>query len=240
MNLPEQAHSQPLALMICAKNQPLLQFRLFAGWFQPALVLLALALAPIAGAQPPEQQNRLDSLGAGSLTERRDALGWLAKHGDFSGAETVVKSLKDEDHGVRRLAEETLWALWSRSGSIHVDALLETGGNLISQGRLFQAVQFFDEVISEMPEFAEGYNKRATAWYLMGSYKKSLADISQTLERNPFHFGALSGAGYCMIRLKRFGEAAEFFQRALEINPNLEGVRALNNEVMKELKRRSI
>lgn len=237
--------------MIRRKNYSHSHFRYIAGWFQAALLLIALALAlalalfvgtqpPLAGAQSPEQQIQLNSLAGGSLKERREALDWLAKHGDISGAGTVVKSLKDEDHDVRRLAEETLWALWSRSGSSRVDALLQTGGYLISQGDLFQAVQFFDEVISEKPEFAEGYNKRATAWYLMGSYERSLADISLTLKRNPYHFGALSGAGCCMIRLKRYGEAAVFFQRALEINPNLDGVRALKLKLMKELKRRSI
>ena len=133
-----------------------------------------------------------------------------------------------------------MWAIWSRSGSSHVDNLLKTGGFLITQGNFFQAIQFFDEVISAKPDFAEGYNKRATAWYMMGSYKKSLADIALTLERNPFHFGALSGAGYCMIQLQRYGEAVIFLQQALEINPNLKGVRELTNELMRELKRQAI
>jgi tetratricopeptide (TPR) repeat protein len=207
----------------------------------PLVVLLALLAAPLhMRAQTQQLRERLQSLDSSSVSERREALNWLAHYGAFTGVATIVKSLKDEDQGVRSLAEQALWAIWSRSGSPHVDDLLSTGGHLMSQGSLWQAVQFFDEVISQKPGFAEGYNKRATAWYLLGSYKKSLADIDLTLDRNPYHFGALSGAGYCMIRLKRYGEAVVCLQRALKINPNLEGVRELIGALTKQLQRNAI
>lgn len=207
----------------------------------PAAALLTLLAVPLyLEAQTQQERDRLQSLDSFSSTERGDALNWLAAHGASAAVATIVESLKDEDQDVRRLAEEALWAIWSRSGSPHVDDLLRTGGHLMSRGSLWQAVQFFDEVISQKPGFAEGYNKRATAWYLLGSYKKSLADIELTLHRNPYHFGALSGAGYCMIRLKRYGEAVVFLQRALEINPNLDGVRELIGALTKRLRRNAI
>lgn len=187
-----------------------------------------------------DQQERLLSLRSNSITERVEALIWLAEHGENSGSKVVVKSLRDESLEVRKLAEQTLWSIWSRSGSSRVDDMLRTGGFLMSQGSFHQAVRFFDEVISEMPAFAEGYNKRATAWYLLGSYSKSLADINQTLARNPFHFGALSGAGYCLIQLERYGEAIGYLRRALEINPNMDGVRELSKTLMKRLRRQTI
>lgn len=223
-------------------NQPLIHrlkgLQIFPRWIIPAAALLALLAAPLhlqAGTDP--EWEWLQSLDSSSTSERREALNWLARYGASAVAETIVKRLKDEDRDVRQLAEQALWAIWSRSGSTRVDDLLSTGGRLMSQGSLWQAVQFFDEVISEMPGFAEGYNKRATAWYLLGSYEKSLADIDLTLRRNPYHFGALSGAGYCMIRLKRYREAVVFLQRALEINPNLESVRELIGALTKRLRR---
>ena len=202
------------------------------------LILLSAALPFAASGQ--EEVERLQALHSGSVAERRNALNWLARNGKQDGAAAIVDSLRDEDGQVRALAEDALWAIWSRSGNRRVDELLRKGGSLMASGRLWQAVEFFDEIISEMPAFAEGYNKRATAWYLMGAYDRSLADIELTLKRNPYHFGALSGAGYCMIRLQRYGEAIAFLRRALKINPNLESVRVLSSELEKTLRRNSI
>ncbi len=204
-----------------------------------AWLVLLLAALPFA-ASGQEEEGRLRALQSGSVAERRNALSWLARNGRQDGAAAIVDSLKDEDGQVRALAEDALWAIWSRSGNKRVDELLRMGGTLMASGQLWQAVGFFDEIISEMPAFAEGYNKRATAWYLMGAYHRSLADIELTLKRNPYHFGALSGAGYCLIRLKRYGEAVAYLRRALKINPNLEGVRVLSSELEKTLRRNSI
>lgn len=210
------------------------------AWAVFAGLLLLFSAAPALAEQEQGQSEKLRSLSSESLAERKQALNWLAEHGGFSSAATILERLKDDDREVRSLAEQTVWAVWSRSGSKRVDEKLKMGGYLMSMGKLWQAVELFDEVISERPGFAEGYNKRATAWYLLGSYYKSLADIELTLERNPQHFGALSGAGYCLIRLKRHEEAVVFLRRALKINPNLAGVRQLSERLLKELRRNSI
>ena len=112
----------------------------------PVAVVLTLLAAPLhLQAQTQQLRERLQSLDSSSVSERREALNWLANYGVSAGVATIVKSLKDEDQGVRKLAEQALWAIWSRSGSPHVDDLLNTGGQLMSQGSLWQAVQFFDE-----------------------------------------------------------------------------------------------
>src|SRR5205823_6190534 len=74
------------------------------------------------------------------------------------------------------------------------------------------------------PEFAEGWNKRATVYYLLGEYAKSLADCDEVLKRNPYHFGALSGYGMIYLQLDQPTRALEYFERALAVNPNLSSV----------------
>jgi len=56
------------------------------------------------------------------------------------------------------------------------------------------ALDFLDRVILMKPDFAEGWNKRATVYYVLGEYAKSLADCDEVMKRNPYHFGALSGS----------------------------------------------
>ncbi len=80
-------------------------------------------------------------------------------------------------------------------------------------------------LIEEAPDFAEGWNKRATVRYLAGDYEGSIADCRETLARNPNHFGALSGQGLCHFMLSQFREAALLFRRALAVHPHLDGAR---------------
>jgi tetratricopeptide (TPR) repeat protein len=61
-------------------------------------------------------------------------------------------------------------------------------------------------------------------YFLMGDYDQSLKDCDETLKRNPNHFGALSGCGAIYAQRDELDRALEYLERALEVNPNLEGV----------------
>ena len=215
-------------------------------WLRPAISLtVAAALqglpAGLPRALPQELEGeKLSVLRDGTVDERLEALQWLAKNGRETNTEPIVKSLRDTDVGVRQLAENALWSIWTRSGDPMTDERLKMGTYLMFNGGLNKSVEIFSAIIAAHPDFAEGYNKRATAWYLLGAYERSLADIRLTLERNGFHFGALSGAGYCMLKLERLAEAVAYMERALEINPNLDGVRELIRDVRKALDRKAI
>ena len=76
-------------------------------------------------------------------------------------------------------------------------------------------------MVAIAPDFAEGWNKRATVHYLLGNYPQSLADIGETLEREPRHFGALSGRGLVYVALEDEVRALKAFDAALAIHPNL-------------------
>ena len=76
------------------------------------------------------------------------------------------------------------------------------------------------------PEFAEGWNKRATVYFLLGEDDMSLKDCAEVLKRNPRHFGVLAGYGQIYLRKGELQRSLEFFEQALAINPNMTGVQA--------------
>jgi len=209
-------------------------------------VLLASTLTCMPLAAFPEPQNRAGAAAAleDPAPERRaEAVVWIANHGQMADQPLLVKRLRDDDEVVREIAEQALWRLWSRSGEPAVDRLMATGIEHMQSGRLQDAIAAFSDVIRRKPAFAEGWNKRATAYYLAGDYRRSLRDCDQVLKHNPRHFGALSGYGQIYFRLEQYDKALGYWRRALEVNPNMSGVE-LNiraaEELLKEKKGQTI
>jgi len=99
--------------------------------------------------------------------------------------------------------------------------LLAAGVEEMEMGLYADAIHTFSNVIKRSPEFAEGWNKRATALFLIGDLRGSLADCDEVIKRNPQHFGALSGYGQIYFQLEEYEKSIEYFQRALAVNPNL-------------------
>ena len=169
----------------------------------------------------------------GNTAERRDAVEVLARLGDQRAVQALVGALKDKDSMVREYAEQALWRIWHRSGNSRVDQRLQQGIMAMQQGEFERAVDLFTRVIELAPEFAEGYNKRATTYYLMRDYEKSIADCDKTLELNPVHFGALSGAGLCYLGLRDLHKALEYFERAVTVNPNMPQIQQYIEDIKK-------
>jgi len=149
----------------------------------------------------------------------------------------LLKRLRDESPFVRGFAEQGLWLLWARSGDAEIDRLMSQGVEQMQSGAHREAIATFSEVIRRRPAFAEGWNKRATVYYLAGEYRKSLADCAEVVKRNPSHFGALSGTGQVYFRLEEYDKALEWWRRALAVNPNMVGVE-VNIQGTEELVRR--
>lgn len=138
------------------------------------------------------------------------------------------------DESEAQLVVARIWQLWFQSGRPDIDALLARGGEAMNRRNFDEALARFNEVIEKDPELAEGWNRRATLFFLMGDYEASIADIQSTLALEPRHFGALSGLGLVNIRLERFGAAIEAFEEALKVNPHMPGAK----ENIKLLRRR--
>ncbi len=206
------------------------------------IVLLTLTLAAgVAFPAPPATRDEAFAALEHPVTERRAAaVVWVANHGQMEDAALLFKRLHDESLFVRGYAERALWLLWSRSGDADIDQVMARGVEEMQAGRHAEAIASFSAVIRRMPDFAEGWNKRATVYYLAGEYRKSLADCDQALKMNPVHFGALSGTGQIYFRLEEYDQAIAWWRRALQVNPNLLGVEIniKNTEELLKAKRR--
>ena len=209
-------------------------------------MLLTLTLTWLPLDAFPAPKNRAEAVAAieDVVAERRaEAVAWIANHGRMADQPLLVKRLRDDDEFVRGFAEQGLWRLWSRSGDAEIDRLMAGGIERMQESRFKEALAAFSEIIRRRPAFAEGWNKRATAHYLAGNLRRSLADCDEVMKRNPFHFGALSGYGQIHFQLGDYEKALLYWRRALEVNPNMPGVEANIGgieELLKEKKGRTI
>jgi tetratricopeptide (TPR) repeat protein len=155
----------------------------------------------------------------------------------------ALLALRGNDPDAAADAEAALWEMWCRSDIPDVDSWMREGVEALERHDLAEAEGLFTRIIEGHAEFAEGWNKRATLYYLVGEYVKSLADCDEVLKRNPSHFGALSGYGQIYLKLDQPEKALDYFERALAVNPNMEQVQAVIGELralVREKRKRSI
>ena len=120
---------------------------------------------------------------------------------------------------------DNIWIEWSRSGSPAMDLLLKRGRDAMAAGLPQLAIQHFTALIDHAPDFAEGYNARATAYFQSGDLGPSVSDIARTLTLNPRHFGALAGLGAIFEQLDEPAKALEVYKAALAINPHMPDIK---------------
>ena len=132
----------------------------------------------------------------------------------------LFERLSDPDLENWEEVEMEVWRLWSNSGSRSMDLLLELGTRAMANGDLRTAVERFTVLVENAPGFPEGWNKRATAYFLMQRYSLSLADIEKTLTLEPRHFGAMSGLGMILERFDRNEEALGVYEHLVTIHPH--------------------
>ncbi|MBC6991315.1 MULTISPECIES: tetratricopeptide repeat protein [Hymenobacter] len=117
-----------------------------------------------------------------------------------------------------------IWQLWLDTGDQLLNKKLETGMRLLAAGDYTTAIASFTTLIEQKPDWAEGWNKRATAHYLRGEYRASLLDVAETLRREPRHFGALAGWATMLRMLGDDRGALHVLQRLSKICPQLPGL----------------
>ncbi|MEZ5738218.1 MAG: hypothetical protein R3E68_01320 [Burkholderiaceae bacterium] len=117
--------------------------------------------------------------------------------------------------------DRAIWALWMHSGDADTDSLMREAMLARHAADPVSAMRALDELIARAPEFAEGWNQRATLHYEMGNDAESLADIAQTLRREPRHYGALAGRAMIAIRRGDVDSAIASIREAQRLHPFL-------------------
>jgi tetratricopeptide (TPR) repeat protein len=122
--------------------------------------------------------------------------------------------------------EEAIWEQWTVVPDPDQRKLMLRGIAEMQQQELKSAVETFTKLIELAPELSEAWNKRATVHWLMGNFPASLADICETIKREPRHFGAYSGLGMIRIEMGEPARAVAAFQLAKKYNPHIAGLDA--------------
>lgn len=178
-----------------------------------AAVLLAL-ITPVA---------------AESAVESREA--WL---------DSLFAALKDSDPDLADQITAEIQEIWNDTGSASMNLLVLRAHRAMEAGSAEAALTHLNDLVRLAPDFAEGWNARATVHYLLGSYPESLADIRETLKREPRHFGALAGRGLVFTALGRAAEALASFEAALALHPHLEGPQEMVMMLREQLRGKTI
>lgn len=178
-----------------------------------AIVLAALlgCAAPTLAAEPPSAASPSTSQSLASKP-----LGEMSM-------DELFATLADPANPVRgRAAEKEIQRRWSRSGSATIDLLMSWAQQSLAAKEYGRALDFLDQVVMLKPDYAEGWNRRATVFYLQDEYGKALSDIEKVLVLEPRHFGALAGIGTIFEELDRKADALAAFEKALAIDPYLD------------------
>ena len=137
----------------------------------------------------------------------------------------LFRSLKStENLSKASVFESKIWNIWMEHQNPEVERAMFQGLEALKLQLFEKAFGHFSLLIKLAPNYAEGWNKRATVLYLLGRFRESEADVMRTLELEPRHFGALSGQGLIRIALEDWRGAIYFLESALKINPHMHGV----------------
>ena len=129
--------------------------------------------------------------------------------------------LKAENQEQGDLITNEIWKRWLSVDNSEISKLLSVGISAMNQNNLFVALNLFDKVVEKEPKFSEGWNKRATVYYLLGDYSNSIKDIQKTLQLEPRHFGAMAGLAEILLAQGDHETAEAVLKKTLSINPFL-------------------
>ncbi len=135
--------------------------------------------------------------------------------------------------------EQAIWQAWTQHSDPVIEQLMDKAALGMQIGDAGMAQRALDQVVALAPDYAEGWNRRATFNYMVGRYQDSLDDIEQVLSLEPRHFGALSGKGLVLVALERWEDAAAAFQAALAVDPQMQGAQE-NLKAVQEIMGRDI
>lgn len=186
---------------------------------------LALPRPPVAA--PPEDG------AAAAKAAPLDELPAERRARDAATLDTLFAELAEPGREDWEKIEGEITRIWSRSGSPAMDLLLRRANEALEAEDYPTALEHFSALVDHAPDFAEGWNARATTFYLMGEYTLSIADVGHVLALNPRHFGALSGLAFMYEDMDQPELALKALHMVQKINPNKPAI----NEAAKRLER---
>lgn len=151
---------------------------------------------------------------------------------------SLLKRAPDRD--AAKAIEARIWGQWYQSGSVTADLLMSRASAAAEAKDTDLALELLDAVVALAPDYVEGRNRRATLYYLRKDFSSALNDLAEALAREPRHFGALVGLGLIFQELGQDSQALEAFRQALALNPYLDRVPDLIEDLTAKVEGRDI
>jgi tetratricopeptide (TPR) repeat protein len=144
------------------------------------------------------------------------------------------------DDTTAKAIEERIWTVWSGSRSDTTNLLMTRVKTAVEAKDLDLAVKLLDSIVKIKPDYVEGWNRRATIFYMRKDYGRALNDIREVLKREPRHFGALAGFGLILQDIGDDKQALEVYRRALSVYPRMERIPDLVKTLQEKVEGRDI
>jgi len=139
--------------------------------------------------------------------------------------DTLFAKLQDATDPVAiQSLEAAIWEQWTMVPDPQQRAVMMRGIAEMQQQQIKASIETFTKLIETAPDLSEAWNKRATAYWLMGNFTASMADICETVKREPRHFGAYSGLGMIRAEMGENARAVAAFELARKWNPHIAGI----------------
>ncbi|WXG39720.1 MAG: tetratricopeptide repeat protein [Candidatus Freyarchaeum deiterrae] len=100
-----------------------------------------------------------------------------------------------------------------------VKDLVNKGNEFFEQGKLEEAIHYYDEALALKPENSEALFNKGTALCELGKSREAINFFDKVLEINSQDWEALHNKGNALLNLCCFNESLECYNKALEINP---------------------
>jgi tetratricopeptide (TPR) repeat protein len=156
-------------------------------------------------------------------------------------AEQLLDQLAEaESEAEAQRLERLIIQAWQQSGSATIDLLMQRANEALQEEEFGLALEYLDTVVELAPEFAEGWNMRATLYFRINEFQRSIDDIGRVLALQPRHFGALSGLGVIFRELDDKPRALSALRRALEVHPYFGDIRRTVDRLEIEVEGRGI
>lgn len=149
--------------------------------FLSTFVILLSTVATVTAASAQESKP------ASAPTSEQASLSPKAQVAELFSA---LKRERDSDKA-DGIAKEIV-SSWEDYGSATINTLFQRGMTASNDKDFAAALDYFDQVITLEPDYAQAYYRRSFVHFSDGQTKKSMADLYKALELEPRHFGALS------------------------------------------------
>lgn len=190
----------------------------------------------LAAADPPKEDGRVGDPAppstATATASTREAPQDAKKPTRAEQLDLLFETLRTaKDEASAQSTEAMIAEVWLKSGSDTVDLLMTWAQQAVKDKDYPLALDYLDRIVTLKPDYVEGWNTRATVYYLREDYGRALADIERTLKLEPRHFGALTGLGTIMQEVGDDKRALEVYRKVIMLDPHMDSVQKQIDEL---------